>query len=196
LNKQYTKEEYEKLVPKIIEHMNNMPYVDKKGRIYKYGEFFPIEISPFPYNDSVAQDYMPLTKKEAQAQGHSWGDDQSRNYKISKQATDLPTKISDVSDNITQETIECAHKGACQDGCATAFRITPDELKFYQKLQIPLPRLCFACRHKERLKQRNPMKLWHRKCMKPGCQNEFETSYSPERPEIVYCEQCYNAEVI
>ncbi|MBI4652946.1 hypothetical protein HY750_01710 [Candidatus Kuenenbacteria bacterium] len=29
LNKQYIKEEYEKLVPKIIEHMNEMPYVSK-----------------------------------------------------------------------------------------------------------------------------------------------------------------------
>ncbi|MBI5220712.1 MAG: hypothetical protein HY978_02670 [Candidatus Liptonbacteria bacterium] len=27
------------------------------------------------------------------------------------------------------------------------------------------------------------------------CPNEFETSYSPDRPEIVYCESCYNAEV-
>ncbi|MBI4119570.1 MAG: hypothetical protein HY456_01835 [Parcubacteria group bacterium] len=27
------------------------------------------------------------------------------------------------------------------------------------------------------------------------CPNEFETSYAPERSEIVYCEQCYNAEV-
>ncbi|MFA6353882.1 MAG: hypothetical protein WCW93_03035, partial [Candidatus Paceibacterota bacterium] len=38
LNKQYTKEEYEELVPKIIQHMNDMPYIDSKGRIYKYGE--------------------------------------------------------------------------------------------------------------------------------------------------------------
>jgi hypothetical protein len=42
LNKQYTKEEYEELLPKIIKHMNDMPYVDKKGRVYKYGEFFPL----------------------------------------------------------------------------------------------------------------------------------------------------------
>ena len=32
LNKQYTKEEYEALVPKIIEHMTDMPYMDAKGR--------------------------------------------------------------------------------------------------------------------------------------------------------------------
>ena len=31
---------------------------------------------------------------------------------------------------------------------------------------------------------------------KGKCPNEFETSYAPDRPEIVYCEQCYQAEVI
>jgi hypothetical protein len=47
------------------------------------------------------------------------------------------------------------------------------------------------------------MKLWHRFCMcekgnhehKGSCKNEFETSYSPERQEIVYCEKCYQKEV-
>ncbi|HEY4526141.1 MAG TPA: hypothetical protein VJL32_03550 [Candidatus Paceibacterota bacterium] len=28
------------------------------------------------------------------------------------------------------------------------------------------------------------------------CPTEFETSYAPDRPEIVYCEQCYNSEVV
>ena len=32
-NKQYSKEEYQKLLPKIIEHMNQMPYVDKMGNV-------------------------------------------------------------------------------------------------------------------------------------------------------------------
>ncbi|MEI6281073.1 MAG: hypothetical protein WCP17_03715, partial [bacterium] len=58
-----------------------------------------------------------------------------------------------------------------------------------------IPHKDFECRHQERISKRNPHKLWHRKCMKDGCQNEFETSYSPERPEIVYCENCYNQEV-
>ena len=195
-NKQYTKEEYEALVPKIIQHMTDMPYVDKKGRIYKYGEFLPTDLCPFPYNDTSAQDYMPLTKEEALDRGYLWGEPQERNYRITKEAVDLPLKIFDVSDDIIKETIGCMHEGNCADGCSTAFRITADELKFYRNLNIPLPRLCFICRHRERLKQRNPMKLWHRKCMKPGCLNEFETSYAPDRPEIVYCEQCYQQEVV
>ena len=56
LNKQYTKEEYENLVPKIIEQMKEMPYLDKQGRSYSFGEFFPPEISPFAYNETCAQD--------------------------------------------------------------------------------------------------------------------------------------------
>jgi len=30
---------------------------------------------------------------------------------------------------------------------------------------------------------------------KEKCPNEFETSYSPTREEIIYCERCYQKEV-
>jgi len=40
LNKQYSKAEYETLREKIKKHMDTMPYKDKMGRIYRYGEFF------------------------------------------------------------------------------------------------------------------------------------------------------------
>src|SRR3989344_304578 len=72
LNKQYTKEEYEIIVPKIIEHMNSMPYIDNKGRIYKYGEFFPPELSPFAYNETIAQEYFPLSAEAAAKAGFNW----------------------------------------------------------------------------------------------------------------------------
>ena len=70
-------------------------------------------------------------------------------------------------------------------------------------MEIPIPRRCFYCRHKNRIKKTNPFKLWHRKCMcdktnhehQNKCPNEFETSYAPDRPEIVYCEKCYQREV-
>jgi hypothetical protein len=223
LNKQYSKEEYEELVPKIIKHMNDMPYVDKKGRIYKYGEFFPPELSPFAYNETIAQEYFPLTKEQAIEQGYSWKDPEPRHYTITMTYDQLPDHIKDVPDSITEEIIGCSHEEKCNEQCTQAFKIIPDELQFLRKMNLPLPRLCPNCRHYQRLKQRNPLKLWHRKCMCAGqksemrneklgtgyayentiahfhgnepCQNEFETSYAPERPEIVYCEQCYNAEV-
>ena len=195
LNKQYTKEEYEELVPKIIEQMNKMPYVDKTGRQFGFGEFFPMEISPFAYNETVAQDYMPLTEKEALEKGLDWHSAGNRNYKTTISWKDLPDTINEVSDSIVDEIIGCAHEGKCNDQCTGAFKIVKDELGFYKRMNLPLPRLCPNCRHYGRVAQRNPLKLWHRKCMKPGCKNEFETSYAPERLEIVYCEECYKSEV-
>lgn len=216
LNRQYTKEEYESLLPKLIAHMNAMPYTDKKGRVYAFGEFFPVEFSPFAYNETIAQDYYPLTKEEMEARGLVWREMENKNYTVTVRAADLPDRIEDVSDSILNEVVGCAHEGKCVHQCTTAFKIIPKELNLYKQLGVPLPRLCPNCRHQERFSKRNPLKLWHRKCMCAGaasekdifkntgkhthgnahCPNEFETPYAPERPEVIYCEQCYQAEVM
>ncbi len=218
LNKQYSKEEYEQLIPRIIDQMNTMPYIDQKGRKYGYGEFFPPELSPFAYNETIAQEYFPLTKEEAMDRGYRWKDPNIREYQVTIRSEDLPDNIKDVADSIVNEVVGCAHAcppaGGCLHQCVGAFKIAPQEFQFYRLMNLPLPRLCPNCRHYERLGKRNPMKLWHRGCMcgstsspqakntavhfhgKGKCPNEFETSYAPDRPEIVYCEQCYNAEVV
>jgi len=204
LNKKYTKIEYEKLLPKIIEHMNKIPYVDKQGRVYKYGEFFPPELSPFAYNETIANEYYPQTKENAIKAGFKWKEKHERSYVIDIKSEDLPDHIKNTEKSIVGKIIECIHKGTCNEQCTEAFKITDMELKFHRKLNITLPRLCPNCRHFERLKKRNPFKLWHRSCMcdktnhfhgEGKCDVEFETSYAPERPEIVYCEKCYQQEV-
>jgi hypothetical protein len=81
-NKQYIKEEYFKLRSEIIKHMNNNPYIDKKGNVYRYGEFFPIEKSPTPYNETTAQEFFPLTKDQATKMGYKWKEKEDRNYQI------------------------------------------------------------------------------------------------------------------
>ncbi|MDQ5922559.1 MAG: hypothetical protein QG644_267 [Patescibacteria group bacterium] len=200
LNKQYSKDEYFSLVDKIRKHMDEMPYIDEKGRVYKYGEFFPFEFSPFGYNETFCLDFFPTTEVEAKNMGYKWRTQKERNHLVDIKTQDVPDKISIVDEAILNKVIECKHYASgslsCNHQCTEAFRITYDELLFYKKWNIPLPRLCPNCRHYERLPVfMQPMKLWHRKCMKNGCTNEFETSYSPDRPEIVYCETCYNAEV-
>jgi hypothetical protein len=205
LNKQYSKEEYFKLREKIIKHMNDMPYISNNGIIYKYGEFFPSELCPFSYNESLAQDYFPLKKGQAEEQDYKWKEKTERNYKIDIKNEDIPDNIKNIDESIVDKIIECGHKGTCNEECTLAFKIIPEELQFYKRIGLPLPRICPNCRHYERLTQRNSIKLWHRSCMcdKTGhfhgekhCEVEFETSYAPERPEIIYCEKCYQQEVI
>ena len=196
LNKQYSKEEYFELRNKIIEHMNENPHIDKMGNTYKYGEFFPTDESPFAYNDTTAQEFFPLTKEEALSKGYGWHDKEVRNYNIDIKSNELPESIESVNEDILGKVIECSHKGECNHQCTEAFKIVPEEYAFYKRMSLPVPHMCPNCRHYERLTQRNPMKLWHRKCMNENCTNEFETSYNPDRPEIVYCERCYQQEVI
>ena len=218
LNKQYSKEEYLALLPKIKQHMDDMPYVDALGRVYKYGEFFPADMSSFGYSQTQAFEYFPLTEEEAKQQGYRWRVPEQRTYAVTKKPGQLPDGIDEVADTILQEVIQCAHEEGgghsfgCDVDCASAFRITKQELDFYRQMKLPLPRLCFNCRHVDRVKWRNVPALYPRQCMcdhvvykneakhahyeQGRCPNEFETSYSPDRPEIVYCEQCYQAEVV
>jgi len=195
LNKVYKKEEFESLREKIIKHMNDMPYIDKKDRVYKYGEFFPTEISSFAYNETLAQDFFPLTQEQVIKKGYQWYEPETKNYNITIKGTDIPDNIKDVDDKILSKVLGCIHEGKCEHKCITAFRLTEDEFNFYKKYNIPIPTKCSNCRYYERFSKILPLKLWHRKCMKEGCNNEFETSYAPDRPEIVYCEKCYQGEV-
>jgi len=180
LNKQYSKEEFYKLKEKIDEQM-------KKEGIY--GQFFLAELAPFGYNETLAQDYFPLTKEEVLKRGFAWQEQTTGTYgKETIKEGAIPETIEEVTEDILKEILVC-------EDCKKNFRITKSEFDFYKRMNIPLPHKDFECRHKERMSKRNPRKLWHRKCMKSGCSNEFETSYSPDHPEIIYCEKCYQQEV-
>jgi hypothetical protein len=203
-NKVYSKEEFNKLREEIIKQMENIPYIDKAGRIYKYGEFFPIELSPWAYNETVAQEIAPITKKEADGNGYFWREPSVKNFEITILSENIPDNIDEIDDKILGEVLGCKHKGNCNCQCNIAFRLTNYGLAFYRKHKIPLPVFCPNCRYCERFSQLPALKLWHRTCMcdkinhfhgTGKCEVEFETPYAPERPEIIYCEKCYQQEV-
>lgn len=202
-NKQYSKEEYTKILEQIIEQMKTISYVDIKGRKYYFGDFWPIELEPYAYNETKAQELFPLTKEEAILKGYRWRDKEKSTYQITKESTELPESINEIGDDVIQEVVGCEHNGLCQHNCTSAYRILKNELEFYRRMNIPLPRLCPNCRHGERIAKASPFKLYDRVCMcdktnhphKGKCHIEFETSYAPDRPEIIYCEKCYQQEV-
>ncbi|MCH2188379.1 hypothetical protein MK079_00950 [Candidatus Gracilibacteria bacterium] len=181
LNKQYSKQEYEKLVPKIIEKMK------EDG---EWGEFFPYNVSPFGYNETVANEYYPLDKGEALKQGFNWSNYEAPFPKVDKviPAVQLPENIKDVPDDILNWAIEC-------EMTQKPFRIIPQELEFYRKHNLPIPRRHPDQRHLDRMSLRNPRKLFERVCDHPDCTMFMQTTYAPERTEKVYCQKCYNQEI-
>jgi len=204
LNKQYEKAGFETLRNTIIS--------DMKAR-GEYGEFFPARLSAFGYNESAAQEQFPVTKEQALAQGFKWEDAPRGTFgKETVQWKDVPDSINDLSAialDPAKEIFACV-------ACSKNYRIIPGELAFYKRFSIPLPRLCPDCRHARRFAARGPNRLFSRACSCAGarskdgryantvahvhrgdaaCTNQFQTNYLPEYKGIVYCEQCYQAEV-
>lgn len=176
LNKQYSREEYESLLPKIIEHMK---------KTEEWGQFFPSDLSLFAYNETTAQDYFPLSKEEVLGKGWKWKDEDPRDYLPA--TAEVSDKIEHVSDNVVNEILAC-------DQCKKNYRVSRQELKFYRKMKLPIPLSCFNCRLQARIKLCNPRVLYQRQCK--SCNEMLQTTYAPERPEPIYCEKCYLKEVL
>ncbi|MBU0612107.1 hypothetical protein KKB58_01615 [Patescibacteria group bacterium] len=179
LNKEYSKEEYEELKEHIIKELTENGI---------YGLIMPPEISPFAYNETIAQDNMPLSKEEALAQGFKWQDDiQMTTRKETILPNQIPDHIKDVQDSITKEILRCID-------CERNYKITEQELLFYKKMILPIPRKCFFCRHKDRIGRRGSMKFFIRKCS--NCSENTYTNLTEEIAPIMYCEKCYQREII
>ncbi|MEK7555051.1 MAG: hypothetical protein AAB518_03655 [Patescibacteria group bacterium] len=179
LNQRYGEEEFHKLRDRIVKELKERD---------EYGLMMPPALSPFAYNESVGQEIWPLTRESAIAEGLRWEDDlQMTKGKGTLNAEKIPDHIDDVPDSIVSEVLTCT-------GCDRNYRITGAELQFYRKAILPIPRQCFYCRHADRIRRRGPMKLFDRNC--DNCKKAIRTTYVPNRPEIVYCESCYQKEVI
>lgn len=181
LNKQYTRDEYYRLAQRIVAHMRETG---------EWGEHFPARLSPFCYNETVAQDYFPLSHEQVLQRGWRWKDESGEALKSNScEPAAFPEKITDVSDAVLKEVLRCGRSGR-------PFRIVPQELTFYRKMNLPLPSIEPAERRRSRLMLRNARRLWAAQCMHikddgTRCPESFETSYHPQSGELVYCEQCY-----
>jgi hypothetical protein len=175
LNKQYSEAEYNELVPQIIQKMRTEN---------EYGEFIPTDLSPFAYNETNAQDYVPLNRNEAKEQDWRWLEEDPKER--STLSSPLPDDIGEVSDDLCEEILLCGIT-------SKKYKIVPQELSFYRSIGVPVPDKCFDERQRERFALQTPRKLWSRKCGK--CGKEIVTSFMPERTEMVYCEECYLREV-
>ncbi len=178
LNKQYKKEEYEGIIPRLIKLM------EKHG---EWGEFFPVKYSPFAYNETVAQDYFPLSREEALKRGYRWREEDKSEFGPSDYQ--VPHDIGQVPDDICTKVLACEVSGR-------NYKITPAELRFYKRMKVPVPRKHFNERHKARLAKRLPYEINERSC--DNCSQKILSSYpivgSAKKPSTtlrVLCEKCY-----
>jgi hypothetical protein len=168
-NKQYTKEQYFELKDKIVEHMK---------QIGEWGEFFPIQYSPFAYNETVAMEFFPLNKDQI----FRWTDEMDSEGQYLGAEFEIPDNIIEVEDSITKQILKCKVSGKL-------YKVNQKEVEFYRNFSLPVPEICPNERHKRRFILKNMPWMYERKCDK--CENMMVTTYAPERVEKVYCEKCY-----
>lgn len=214
LNKQYSKEDWEEEVVKIIEEKQDLGI---------WGEFFEMKLSPFPYNDTVAMEYFPPKKvvfvennKVLSSKNISenwvwtifilepekfiskaifdlgWEEKIECFYRTREQEINIPEWIDilfwkDIPDSIDEVWDDILNKAVICEESKRPFRITKKELEFYKKHWLPIPRKHYNIRHLERLKLLPNRWLLVKKCEVCG---EDKLSNYPNYKNI--CEECYN----
>jgi hypothetical protein len=117
-------------------------------------------------------EYFPLSRTDAlqcvSVENNpifKWSDYEPPFPKVDKiiPASKLPDNISDIPDDILNWAIEC-------EVTKKPFRIIKQELEFYRKYNLPIPRRHPDQRHLDRMKLRNPRKLFTRVCDCPECE--------------------------
>lgn len=178
LNKQYAKEEYEKLKSQIITDMK------KRG---EYGKFLPYSMSAGPFNLSTSFLYFPDTKKEEIISFGGYWDDKIENNADGLSTDKLPDSIHDVGDDIISQALICPESG-------WRFNIVKNELIFYKENDIPLPRYHFDVRTLKRLKYLTVMQPDPYNCM--YCKKDIMAYYPHAwNYKKIACEECYKQNI-
>lgn len=177
LNKQYSKKEYEKIVPNIINMMI------KNNERWK---FFPKYLSPFWYNETIAINYFPLNKEKATKNWYKWQEKEYHinipNWLLNIESDSLEDNISDIEENITEKAIICKKS-------SKPFRITKIELWFYKEYNIALPRIHPDERLIEKFEKFRRFELFDVQCY--SCKKSIKTSHDPSNNNIIKCNSCY-----
>ncbi len=136
----------------------------------EYGQFFPSELCPWPVNETNLIEWQDLTKEEVEKKGFRWIDSDKKDW-------------GPAHDDIMK----------CEQ-CERNYQYIQKEIDFHKRFNLELPKQCPLCRDRARIRQLNPMQIYNRQCAK--CSKDIETSYAPDRSEIVYCVECYQQEVV
>ena len=179
LNKQYSKEEYERLIVDIKRDMK------KRG---EWGKFFPLAFAYSGYNLTLGQLFFPETKEHIAEIGGKWEEQLTPEYKDAIPAETLPDIIDDVTGDIISKRIICPET-------KLSYNIAPHELAFYRQHGIPLPRRHFDWRTLNRFKPMTHM-IYPQKGICWICKKEIEHYYGPELGyKKIACVECYQKEV-
>ncbi len=195
-NKQYSVYEYETYTAKIIAHMQET---------WEWWEFFHPSLSPFWYNETVAQEHYPLTQSETSIQDNKTMIDYTQFWYHWSDYNADPTIPEDThtihrshyshqerQDLLTQDTLE-TQIFICSISWRP-YRLQKAEITFYRQFMLPIPDKHPDIRHQERLTRKPWDTLYIRHC--DDTNKTIVSVYPPWYSQKVYSEESYLKSVL
>jgi hypothetical protein len=173
LNQQFTEEQYEKEVSRIIEQMD---------AANQWGEFFPEALAPFPYNYSYAARFFPESREEVLSQGLSWLEKEFVESTETLESEDIPDGLPESDQSMVVKSTKSGR----------SFRITQQEIEKYRQLNVPLPRMSYDERMEARAAELGGLELCTRFCEKTG--KELLSAYPPDLDYIIWDKELWDQE--
>jgi hypothetical protein len=178
LNKQYAKEEYEKLKAQIVDDMK---------RKSEYGKFLPYSMAFCEFNLSAGIIYFPKTTKEEILKHAGYWSEEDLSSQDGTSSTELPDSIKDIDASIVSQALICPETHY-------RFNISKSEYDFHKRKNFALPRLHFDLRILKRIHKMSVLKSYPNKCF--YCGKDINAYYPPEWGyQKIACEECYKQNI-
>lgn len=181
-NKQYSEEEYWKLVDEIKCQML------EEG---SYGEFWPAKFCTFGFENSVGQVYFGHSDEDLEKWGAIRYDSKQGLVLAPKQLDQEPVNVSEIPDCLDDVDPEQFVGVPIRDtGLGRDFSVIKPEFEIYKKKRWPFPRQHFIARLTDLIRHSNSPHKESRQC--DSCQAGIVTYKNLVFTERkVYCQQCY-----
>ncbi|MBI5733193.1 hypothetical protein HY967_04590 [Candidatus Jorgensenbacteria bacterium] len=155
----------------------------------EYGMGVPISFSPYAYNITLANVPFPLASEAVtRLHGYSQGETESNVKNMPTLKSDeVPRSIDDVSDTIIQTAVLSEHSGR-------PFRIVPKELEFYRRHRLSIPLSHPYERMDARTRIMGSYKAYRAVCS--HCGKNIQSAFDPAEGFTLYCDMCYQNEVL
>lgn len=178
LNKQYSKEEYEELKPRVLKKL------EEEGAL---NSFFPIKFAYSTYNQSLAALFFRETEESAKEKGFIWGGIESKKTSKGIPGDSLPDSAKEVTTDFLGKEYACSVT-------QHPYNFIDQEIRFYKEMKLPLPEHYPEFRQLKRYQLVPPVDMRSTSCNK--CGTTIDTYY-PEHWHYanIYCESCYEKAV-
>ena len=149
----------------------------------EYGKFFPAYFAQNPYDESWSSFYFPLSKEEQEMQGFKYMPPIERRKQEYLDSSAVPDSNKDFSsEDLTKIYWDEKYK--------RPFKIREADVKFSQRMGIPLPNTYYIRRMQENFKF-VPFEGKLRKVNCGKCSKEIETSWPSNFDGRILCEEDY-----